>query len=677
MPKKRTKKQKLSPITFIFSIGAFALLIFVLLFYSFCYNRVKTPLLYTKITTLAGLTDKLGEPYGIAVKNNETYFSDGEQGKIWKLSGSTLTVVTDKLSTPSAIAFDKNGDLIVADSGSHTIKKINHKAEITVVAGTENKSGFADGDAKKSLFNAPIGVAVADNKIFVADTYNDKIRVIENGKVSTLAGSDKGFFDNEKGDKAKFDTPCGLTVTRFGDVIVADTGNKRLRVIQKDGKTFTLAGNGETDLKDNFPLKASFVQPNAVAIDEFGVIYVTDGNSIRVIGRRIFPFVETINNPKRGFSDGKLLTAKVNRPSGIAFDSSGNLLFTDSDNQVVRVLTDGGKGSEVTPEVVAKMHYTAEEFRQIAPPRWSFNPPDGKREIAGTLGEIRGEMIEGKQTWFHNGLDIVGGFGETARFIRDEKVLRPFAAENFGGLRELLRMPTIGYIHLRLGRDKDNKPFDDNRFQFEKNGEKVTNVRIPRGTKFTAGDAIGTLNSMNHVHLIAGRSGAEMNALDALILPNVSDAITPTIEQISLFDINWQPIAETSPVKLKGKIRVVVRSYDQMDGNSSRRKLGVYKLGYQVFKQDSDPPKEPNPTISFATMPDEDAVSLVYAKGSKSGYTPETIFDYIVTNQVNATASREDFLDVGKLSAGNYTLRVYSADFFGNTATKDLNFMIE
>ncbi len=676
MPKKRRKKQKISPITFLFSIGAFAVLIFILLFYSFCYNRTKSPMLYTNVTTLIGTAadDKLGEPFGIAVKNNEIYFSDGEQNKIYKLSGKTLSVFVEKLSTPSAIAFDKNGDLIVADSGSHTIKKINNKGEITIVAGTENKSGFADGDVKKSLFNAPIGVAIGDNKLFVADTYNDKIRVIENGKVSTLAGGEKGFAD---GEKPKFDTPCGIAVTKFGDVIVADTGNKRLRVVQKDGKTFTLAGNGETDLKDNFPLKASFVQPNAVAIDDFGVIYVADGNSIRVVGRRIFPFVETINNPKRGFSDGKLLTARVNRPSGIAFDSSGNLLFTDSDNQVIRVLTDGTKGTETPPEVIAKMHYTAEQFRQLAPPRWSFNPPEGKREIAGTLGEIRGEMIDGKQTWFHNGLDIVGGYGETARFIRDEKVLRPFSVENFGGLRELLRMPTIGYIHLRLGRDKDNKPFDDNRFQFEKTGEKVTNIRIPRGTVFNAGDALGTLNSMNHVHLIAGRSGAEMNALDALILPNVADAIAPTIEQVALFNSNQQPISDVSPIKLNGKIRVVVRSYDQMDGNSSRRKLGVYKLGYQVFKQDSEPAKEPTWTISFATMPDEDAVGLVYAKGSKSGYTPETIFDYIVTNQVNPTTLREDFLDASKLSAGNYTLRVYSADFFGNTATKDLSFTVE
>jgi sugar lactone lactonase YvrE len=674
MPKRSQTNKKVSPLAFLVSIGAFALLIFVLLFYSFCYNRTKTPQIYTTTTTLTGFDEKLGEPFGVAVKNDVIYFSDGEQNKIYKLSGGSLTVFAEKLNTPSAIAFDKNGDLIVADSGSHTIKKISSSGEITTLAGTENKSGNKDGEAKDSRFNAPIGVAVFENKVFVADTYNDKIRVIENGKVSTVAGSEKGFSD---GEKAKFDTPCGIAVTKFGDLIVADTGNKRLRVIAKDGKTFTLAGNGETDLKDNVPLKASFVQPNAVAIDNFGVIYVADGNAIRVIGRRIFPYVETINNQKRGFSDGNLIASRVNRPSSIAFDSYGNLIFADSDNQVVRSINNGGKGNEASPESIEKLKYTAEEFRKLAPPRWSFNPADGKREIAGTLGEIRGEMIDGKQTWFHNGLDIVGGYGETARFIRDEKVLRPFAAENFGGLRELLRMPTLGYIHLRLGRDKDNKPFDDKRFQFDTLSDKLTNIRIARGTKFEAGDAIGTLNSMNHVHLIAGRSGAEMNALDALILPNASDSRTPTIEQVVLFDENWQAIDQTSTMKLKGKIRIVVRSYDQMDGNSSRRKLGVYKLGYQVIKEGETPATEPNWNISFAKMPEDEAVNLVYAKGSQSGYTPETIFDYIVTNEVNPTAMKENFFDAGKLSKGNYTLKVYSADFFGNTATKDLGITVE
>ena len=88
---------------------------------------------------------------------------------------------------------------------------------------------------------------------------------------------------------------------------------------------------------------------------------------------------------------------------------------------------------------------------------------------------------------------------------------------------------------------------------------------------------------MNHVHLIAGRSGSEMNAMDALILPGLTDSRPPIIEKVSLFDQNWNEI-ETGPphsrIKLTGKIRVVARAYDQADGNSDRRRLGLYRLGY-------------------------------------------------------------------------------------------------
>src|ERR1044072_3124911 len=102
-----------------------------------------------------------------------------------------MQVLTDKLNTPSQIAFDANGDLIVADSGAHAIKKVKPNGEIEIVAGVENQSGYADGDAKPALFNAQIGVAITKKKTSVADTYNDKTRVIENGKVSTLAGSER------------------------------------------------------------------------------------------------------------------------------------------------------------------------------------------------------------------------------------------------------------------------------------------------------------------------------------------------------------------------------------------------------------------------------------------------------------------------------------------------------
>jgi hypothetical protein len=242
-----------------------------------------------------------------------------------------------------------------------------------------------------------------------------------------------------------------------------------------------------------------------------------------------------------------------------------------------------------------------------------------------------------------------------------------------------MRMPTLGYIHISLGRDQSGKSFNDPRFQpvFDENRKQI-GVRVARGAKFEAGEAIGTLNPMNHVHLIAGRSGAEMNALDALILPGLSDSIAPKIERVALFDENWKSIGETksavSRIKLEGKTRVVVRAYDRVDGNSERRKLGVYRIGYQILNEDKSPISELKWTIRFDRLPDEEAVKYVYAVGSKSGATGETIFDYIATNQVEGDSFREDFFDAGQLASGNYVLRVSAADFFGNITTEDTNF---
>ena len=553
--------------------------------------------------------------------------------------------------------------------------------EVSIVAGIENKKGYADGDAAQALFNAPIGVAVSENKIYVADTYNDKIRVIENGRVSTLAGGEQGFADAENGAAAKFDTPCGIAVASDGNLIVADAGNRRLRRVEANGETTTVAGNGQSNSVDGLLTDAEFVEPVAVSIDKSGAIYVADGNSIRAVGRRIFPFVETVTDRKRGFADGNLSAARFNRPSGLAFDENGNLFVADAENQTVRVLSGASVGAEITPEQIRKLRFTPEEFRSLQPARWCYNPPDARRDVAGTLGEIRGAIAEGKNAWFHNGLDIAGSYGETARFVRAEKVLRPVAVENSGGLRELIRMPTLGYIHIRFGRDQNDKLFGDNRFQFAfgENG-KIKTLRVARGARFEAGEPIGTLNAMNHVHLIAGRAGAEMNALDALVFPNISDQLAPTIEKVSLFDENWRPLETENAngrIKLGGKTRVVARAFDQMNGNAAYRKLGVYRLGYQILKEDKTPLFEPKWTISLARLPDESAVPFVYAPGSQSGYAPQTIFDYIVTNEVHDDIVKEDFLDAAQIEAGNYVVRVFAADFFGNQTTREINVSVQ
>ncbi len=631
---------------------------------------------YRFVSTVAGTSGEFGEPFGIAVRGNDVFVSDGQNDQIWRVSAGKATVFAAGLDTPSGIAFTKNGELIVADTGSHTIKSINAKGEVMIIAGVNGKQGFADSDAATALFNAPIGIAIgADGRVFVADTYNDRIRVIENGKVTTLAGSGKGYADGV-GDKAKFDTPTGIAVWQ-DKLLVADAGNRRIRVVEPTGVVWTLAGSGEQDLKDGLLSNASFVQPTAITVSKGGQIYIADGNAIRMISGEILPTIHTISADERGLADGSLHRSRFNRPSGLGFDSDGNLLVADSENRLVRSISSQNTGSAITKAQIAALRDKPEEFRQLQPARWPYDPPTAKRDIAGTLGEIRGEMKPGSdQVWYHNGLDIAGAYGETARFVRDEKVLRPIAAENFGTLRELIRMPTLGYIHIRLGRNVESAPFGDERFQFEKEPSgKLTGIRVPRGTKFKAGDPIGTLNAMNHVHLIAGRSGSEMNALDALILPGMTDSRPPTIENVTLFDKNWGEIEtakQNARITLRDQTRIVVRGYDQADGNSEKRRLGVFRLGYQVLKQDGSAVADANWTIMFDRLPSSASLPLVYANGSKSGATGETIFNYIVTNSVSGDEFHEGFFDTAALAGGIYTLRVFAADYFGNISSKDV-----
>jgi sugar lactone lactonase YvrE len=635
---------------------------------------------YAHVSTVAGTGGEFGEPFGIAVKGNDIYVSDGQHGRIWRVTGAAITVFADGLDTPSGIAFDPGGNLIVADPGSHTIKIVDSQGSVSTIAGIAGRSGFADGDAGTALFNAPIGVAsAADGKIYVADTYNDRIRTIENGKVTTLGGGEKGFADG-LGENTKFDTPSGLVVWQ-DKILVADTGNRRIRVVESDGRVWTLAGTGDTDLVDGSLSSASFVHPTGIAVDKSGSIYVTDGNAIRKIGGGAFPIVGTISAQQRGLKDGIKSKARFNRPSGLAIDASDNLLVADSENRLVRSISNRATGHEISADEIVALRDKPAEFRSAYTARWPFDPPTTKRDIAGTLGEVRGEVADGSDdVWFHNGLDIAGAYGETARFIRDEKVLRPIAAENFDTLRELIRLPTLGYIHIRLGRNMNSEPFDDVRFQFQKDrAGKLTGVRVPRGAKFKAGDPIGTLNPMNHVHLVAGRSGSEMNAFDALILPGISDSRPPVIEKVTIYDQNWNPVetvSQNSRIKITDKTRVVVRAYDQVDGNSARRRLGVYKLGYEVLKSDKTPLADPAWTILFDRMPASDAVKLVYANESHSGATGETIFNYIVTNRATGEAFQEDFLDPSVLGSGIFVLRVFAADYFGNTSSRDIEFEV-
>lgn len=649
---------------------------------------------------------RFGNPFGVAVAVDGTVFvTDGEKNQLLQVApDGTTKVVAGNLNTPSAVALTSDNTLIVADTGSHTIKRVETQSgAVTIIAGVEGRAGFADGANSQALFDGPIGIAVgADGTIFVADTYNDRIRSIDKqGMVRTLAGgNESGFADAATGGQARFHTPCGVAVAPDGSLIIADTGNHRLRRVELSGAVTTISGTEEAGEQDGLLADSLFDEPTGLAVDSDGTIYVADagGSAIRACVSKYIPQCFTLaGQSTSGLADGSLGEARFNHPSGVAVAQDGTLIVADTGNGVVRAILSEGqaRGGVLTKDEVLALRPTASEFRQQGSPRWPYEPPARPREIAATFGEIRGEIADDKDAWFHNGLDIPGNYGETVHLIRDERVMNPLSVEGVATARERIRFPSLGYIHLRVGRDRNQQDFKDERFRLLRDPQgKVTSVRVRRGAKFKAGDALGTLNDQYHVHLIAGPVGAEFNALAALDLPGIKDTVAPTIEQDGVIlsgrngeqfvaassssNKNGKPPEESAvPLNVKGDVNIVVRAYDQMDGNAARRRLGLYRLGYQILNADGQPAPgfaEPLMNISFESLPDDSHTArIAYAGGSQSGYTSQTVFAYLVTNRVRDRAASEDYWHTSALTPGEYIVRVFAEDFFGNRSSRDVH----
>jgi len=512
--------------------------------------------------------------------------------------------------------------------------------------------------------------------------------------VRTLAGGREPGYRDAAGTEARFDTPCGIAVAPDGALIIADTGNHRIRRLGIDGQVTTLAGTGEAAERDGPPHEAAFDEPMALAVRDASSLYVADGagSSLRLCTFAGEIAVRTLAGGfPSGLVDDVLAKARLNRPAGLALLRNGTLAFADTGSGLVRALVPAGAKLGHQSDLKSTPMPKASEIRALVPPRWPFDPPSSKREIAGTFGEIRGEREPGREAWFHNGLDIPGSYGETVRAIFSERVSRPLAVEGVGGPRERLRLPLIGYIHLRVGRDQNDHSFGADGFSFRRDERgRVTGVRVRRGTRINAGEPIGTLNHLNHVHLIAGPASAEVNALAALELPGLVDTVPPVIESVMLTTAAGEPLAEPTATRAKdkrsvrtpsripahGRLRIIVRAYDQVDGNARYRRLGIYRLGYQVLKADGSAAPglgEPRYNIVFEQLPvDPRATTMAYAEGSQSGYSGKTIFAYVVTNVVRDGEAREEFWDTTALAPGDYILRVIAEDFFGNRAIRDV-----
>lgn len=249
---------------------------------------------------------------------------------------------------PEGITVDADGNIYVADMGTGTIRKITPEDVVTTLAGTAGTSGHSDGTGSAASFDLPQGITVdTGGNLFVTDYFNDTIREITpEGVVTTLAGTagTSGSTDST-GTAARFNSPMGIAVDAGDNVYVADMNNNTIRKITSEGVVTTLAGTaGKQGHSDGTGAAASFVDPEGIAVDTSGNVYVADtfNDTIRKItpGGVVTTLAGTAGTT--GSADGAGTAASFYEPEGIAVDASGNIYVADNGNSLIRKITPAG-----------------------------------------------------------------------------------------------------------------------------------------------------------------------------------------------------------------------------------------------------------------------------------------------------------------------------------------------
>ncbi len=262
-------------------------------------------------------------------------------------SGDRRAATRARLSSPKGLALDGAGHLYIADSGNHRIRVIDSSGIISTLAGTGH-SGFTGdgGTAAEARLSRPSAVAVdAFGDVYIADTGNHRIRKVANGIVTTVAGSSRSGFEGDGGpaDLAALSSPEGVGVDMFGTIYIADTRNHRVRKVDLDGSISTIMGTGQYAYGgDGAPaVRASLTLPKGVAVDWRGGIYIADsGNDAvrRINGSGIAETVAGMGRRGRDGDGGPSERALLNSPSGLSVDLRSEVYIADAENRSIRRL---------------------------------------------------------------------------------------------------------------------------------------------------------------------------------------------------------------------------------------------------------------------------------------------------------------------------------------------------
>lgn len=307
-------------------------------------------------------------PEGVTVAaNGDLYICDSDNHVIRKVAVATGIITTvagngnpgysgnggpataAQLKFPEDVAVDGNGDLYIADTQNHVIRKVAAaNGIITTVAGTGSPgSSGVPGPALAAKLNSPRGIQVASNgDLYIGDRTNNQVRkvIAATGTIINYAGTGVGGYAGDGGPAtlARLNRPQGLHLTSAGDLYVADAGNHAIRKISAAGIITTIAGTGVSGYTgDGGPATlARLDAPQAVHLAPSGDIYISDtGNNVmRRVQVGSANIATMAGNGAAGFSGdgGPATSAQLSAPRGVAVASTGVVYVSDKNNNRIR-----------------------------------------------------------------------------------------------------------------------------------------------------------------------------------------------------------------------------------------------------------------------------------------------------------------------------------------------------